>query len=143
MLARPVHVAVPQRDRLHSGQSRKHGEVVLRGQLGGAVRRSREFRRLLPSRHGGAVPVHRATRGREHHASHAAYLGALEQVEEPEDVDARIDHRVGDRTAHIYLRRVVVQDFECARCEQLARLRRAHVGADEPGSRWQVIAVPG
>ena len=89
------------------------------------------------------VAVHRAARRREHDAAHAPGPRPLEEIEQPEDVDLRVEHRIRDRAAHVHLRGMMVEDREPPTRHHVTRLRRTHVGLRQLHAGGQILASAG
>ena len=53
---------------------------------------------------------------------HARVFTGFQQIDETDDIDARIKGRISDGTADIHLRRMVVQNIRFDLCNQLGRL---------------------
>ena len=105
ILAGPVDVAQGERRELEIVQEPVRREVVGEHPLGDAVRRLRTQRVGLldrQARHVG-LAVDRAAAGGEHDLVGTGAPRALENVQGPDDVDRRIEHRVGDRDPHVGL----------------------------------------
>src|SRR5439155_11777038 len=113
-------------------------QVVLGGELRAPVRRERQLRGGFAEREPGVRDVHRAPGGRKDDAAHTADACAFEQVEQTEQVDFTVPHRVCHRAPDVHLGGVVVQHCESAGRQQLPRLWRADVRAYEPGTAGEV-----
>ena len=92
VLARPVHVAVAQRDVARAVQPVVGGQVLLGRQLGGAVRRDRPPLRASLGRRRRALAVDRAARGAEDDLRLLRARG-LEHANRSDHVDGRVVDR--------------------------------------------------
>ncbi len=143
VLARAVDIAVPERHRLQPVQPRKRREVVLRGELGGAIRRGRQLRGRLDQRELARVAVHRAPGRSEHHPAHTAHPGALQQVEQAQDIHLRVEQRICYGAPDVHLGRMVVEQREAPLGYQLPRRRRTHIRLHERRPRRHPLPPAG
>src|SRR5437879_1361382 len=143
VLARAVDVGVAQRH---------EGELVL-----GLVEEGVELARPLADAVGGdgvggmrlgrgeclLLAVGGAAGGHEEDAADVRLARRLEQVDGAEDVDARVEERIGDRAAHVHLRRVEVQHRGARVADQFAERGIGDVEPVEAGLGVQVLAAAG
>ena len=114
ILARPVHVAVPQRDRFQAVQLRERRQVVLGRELRAPIGRQRQLGGGFAERQLAVPAVQRPARGCENDAAHATGARTLEQVEQADNVDVTVPHRVGHGDSDVDLGGVVIQEREPA-----------------------------
>ena len=103
VLARPVDVAVAERDGREAVQAREQGAVVLGAELREAVGRLGRDRVVLRGRDDLALAVDGAAGGGVDDAAHAGRRGGAQHVDRALDVHARVERGVGHRPAHVDL----------------------------------------
>jgi hypothetical protein len=109
ILARPVHVAVAQRDVPGPVQPVVHREVLLAGELGRSIGRERLARRIF-GRRVPAFAVHGAPRGGEHDLRPVGPR-CFEDLQRAARVHVEIEHGILHRHAHVGLRCEVEADL--------------------------------
>jgi tetratricopeptide (TPR) repeat protein len=104
VLARPVDVAVAQRDRAEPVHAREQVAVALGAELRLAVGGLGRHRVVLGGGDAPPLAVDGAAGGGVHHAPGAASPRALQDVDRALHVHSRVERRVGHRAAHVDLR---------------------------------------
>ena len=105
ILAGPVDVGVAQAERRHPVRAPVKLDILFAAELGSAVRARRPPRMGLGRGKDVLLAVDRAARGGEDEAPHARTPGRFQGRERPEHVHGGIEERIGDRHAHVHLRR--------------------------------------
>src|SRR5213592_4281707 len=100
ILARTVHIAVSQRDRLDSGRERECGQVVLRRKFSDTVGRRRQFQCRFGIWQAKTICIDGAARGGKDESLSVRGPDALHDIQEPVEVYSCIllwvSHRASD-----------------------------------------------
>ena len=117
---RSVDVCVAQRD---VRQTKGHvviAKIEFACEFADSVGTQGQGLMLLSGRDRLTVAVNGPARRGKNDSLHARILTSLQQIDETDDIDARIEAGISDGTADIHLRRMVVQNIRLDLCNQLS-----------------------
>src|SRR5690349_16044638 len=108
VLARTVDVCIPQRDVIDPVLHLIEEQIRLGGELGDSVWAYGPPRMLLVAGKLLLLAVDCSTRRGKHDAFESVAPRRLHQVEEPDEINPRIERRVRDRTSYVHLGRQMI-----------------------------------
>src|SRR5207247_174634 len=119
------------------------GEVLLEGELAGAVRRQWPDRMVLVGGHYVGIAVEGASGGAEDDLAHGVVDGGAQDVETAHDVDLCVVARIRDRLRDLGLRGVMVDELGLEGGDGGLHLRQVpHIGAVHARGRVHVVLAP-